>query len=81
MIEKAQAENYFDSYYLALHAFLNEIPGGHVRADNIDEIDNKYIGGGFSVEEVGAGRTIVTWVDEASSAWSAGLRPGAALTE
>lgn len=83
MIEKAQAENCFDSYYLALHAFLNEILDGHVRADNIDEIDNKYIGGGFgfSVEEVEDGRTIVTWVDEASSAWSAGLRPGAALTE
>lgn len=82
IIQKAQTKGDFDSYYLALHAFLDEIPDGHVRADNIEEIDEKYIGGGFgfSVEEVEDGRVIVTWVDEESVAWSAGLRPGAELT-
>lgn len=54
-----------------------------MRADNIEEVDKKYIGGsfGFSVAEVEDGRVIVTWVDEESVAWSAGLRPGAELTK
>lgn len=83
IIEKAQAEDDFDSYYLALHAFLDEIPDGHVRADNIEEVDKKYTGGGFgfSVAELEDGRVILTWIDEESAAWSAGLRPGAELTE
>jgi len=83
LIEKAESNGDFDSYYLALHGFLNEIPDGHVRADTIEEIDYKYIGGGFgfSVAELEDGRIIVTWVDNESSAWSAGLRPGVELTE
>jgi carboxyl-terminal processing protease len=82
MIKKAQSEDDFDSYYLALHAFLNELHDGHVRADNLEKVDNKYIGGGFGLDvaELVDGRVIITWVDEESEAWTAGLRPRAELT-
>ena len=82
MMKKAQSENDFDSYYLALHAFLNELHDGHVRMDNLEKVDNKYIGGGFGLNaaELENGKIIITWVDEKSEAWAAGVRPRAELT-
>lgn len=77
-IEKAQINQDFNSYYLTLRAYLNEIPDGHVRMNNLKEIDDQYIGGGFglAVAKIDDGSVIVTWVDESSQAWTAGIRPG-----
>nr|WP_320025785.1 S41 family peptidase [uncultured Acetobacterium sp.] len=77
-IEKAQLNQDFNAYYLSLRAYLNEIPDGHVRMNNLKEIDDQYIGGGFglAVAKIDDGDVIVTWVDESSQAWVAGIRPG-----
>lgn len=80
-IEKAQLNQDFDAYYLSLRAYLNEIPDGHVRMNNLKEIDDQYIGGGFglALAKIDDGNVIVTWVDESSQAWVSGIRPGDVL--
>ncbi|HEY5555586.1 S41 family peptidase [Acetobacterium sp.] len=80
-MEEAQENGDFNAYYLNLKAYLNEIPDGHVRMNNLKEIDDTYIGGGFglALAEINDGEVIVTWVDESSPAWSAGIRPGRVL--
>lgn len=80
-IVAAQINNDFNAYYIAIRAYLNEIPDGHVRVDNIKEIDDQYIGGGFglAIAELDDGKIIVSWVDESGPAWAAGIRPGAEL--
>lgn len=77
-VDKAQTANDFEAYYLALRAYIHEIPDGHVRVTNLTQIDEKYIGGsfGFTAAEMNDGRLVVTWVDEASQAWKAGMRAG-----
>lgn len=80
-IEKAQLNQDFDAYYLSLRAYLNEIPDGHVRMNNLKEIDDQYIGGGFglALAKINDGNVIVTWVNESSQAWLSGIRPGDVL--
>lgn len=80
-IKEAESNSDFDAYYLALRAYLNEIPDGHVRVNNIGEIDNQYIGGGFglSAAKLSDGSVIAAWVDESSPAYTAGMRAGARL--
>ncbi len=82
-IKKAQSEKNFDAYYLALRAYVNEFPDGHVRVDNLAEIDNKYVGGGFGLAaaKLDDGTIIAPWVDEAGLAWAGGMRNGARLLE
>lgn len=80
-IKEAQASNNFETYYLALHEYLNTIPDGHVKTDNIKEIDDKYIGGsfGFSAVKLSDGSVIVQWVDTSGPAYPVGMRVGARL--
>ncbi|KNZ40866.1 S41 family peptidase [Acetobacterium bakii] len=80
-MEEAQENDDFSAYYLNLKAYLNEIPDGHVRMNNLKEIDDSFIGGGFglALAEINDGEVIVTWVNESSQAWSAGIRPGYVL--
>ncbi|NLI11275.1 S41 family peptidase [Pelotomaculum propionicicum] len=82
-IESAQAKNSFEDYYIALRSYLNEIPDGHVRMNNIADIDDKYIGGGFgfAAARLDNGKIIVTWVDQSGPAYDAGIRAGDELTE
>ncbi len=82
-IEAAQAANDFGAYYMALHAFLHELPDGHVRMNHIDEVDNQYIGGGFgfSIAQTDDGKLLAVWVDESGPAWKAGVRIGDELTQ
>jgi carboxyl-terminal processing protease len=82
-IRKAQKDNDFNAYYITLREFLTEIPDGHVSLNNIKDIDDLYIGGGFgfSAAKLSDGSVIATWVDEAGSAYAAGMRVGAVLTE
>jgi hypothetical protein len=47
LIQKAQAEQDFNAYYIALREFLTEIPDGHVSITSLKDIDDLYIGGGF----------------------------------
>ncbi|SDO15946.1 S41 family peptidase [Acetanaerobacterium elongatum] len=82
-VRAAQSKNSFEDYYIALRSYLNEIPDGHVRMNNIADIDNKYIGCGFglTVGKLDDGKIIVTWVDESGPAYAAGIRAGDELTE
>lgn len=82
-MENAQANNDFDSYYLALRSYLHEIPDGHVGMNNLVETDFKFIGGGFglAVADIDDGRFIVTRVDETGPARAAGIHIGAELIE
>jgi Periplasmic protease len=77
-IEGAQIRQDFNGYYLSLRAYLNEIPDGHVRINNLKEIDDLYIGGGYglAIADSSDQNIIISWVDPASQAWAAGLRPG-----
>ncbi|HOJ10743.1 MAG TPA: S41 family peptidase [Clostridiales bacterium] len=82
-IEAAQLKNDFEVYYTNLRKYLHEVPDGHVGMNNIREIDDKYIGGGFGLAaaKLDDGRIIITWVDESGPAWAAGIRTGAELIE
>lgn len=82
-IKSAQSKNSFEDYYIALHSYLNEIPDGHVRMNNITDIDDKYIGGGFgfSAGKLDNGKIIVIWVDSTGPAHDAGMQTGDELTE
>jgi carboxyl-terminal processing protease len=82
-IQEAQTNNDFEMYYVALLDFCNEIPDGHVIINHILSYDSKYVGGGFgfAIAKLDDGRIIVTWVDEDSSSWKAGIRPGDELIE
>lgn len=82
-IAKAQSSKNFEAYYLALRAYVNAIPDGHVRMSNIQDINDKYIGGGFgfSVMKLTDGKIIASWVDEEGPAFARGLRAGAELVE
>lgn len=77
-IAAAQSRQDFNGYYLSLRAYLNEIPDGHVRVNNLKEIDDLLIGGGYgmAIADSSDHNIIVSWVDPASQAWAAGLRPG-----
>ena len=80
---KAQQADDFTAYYMALREFLTEIPDGHVSVNNLPEIDNLYIGGGFgfSATRLSDGSLIAAWVDENGPAFSLGMRVGAVLTK
>jgi carboxyl-terminal processing protease len=80
-IGEAETNNDFDAYYVALRAYLTEIPDGHVSMTSLHDIDEKYIGGGFGVAaaKLGSGSVIIAWVDETSPAYRAGIRAGASL--
>ncbi len=82
-IEAAQSEDSFEDYYIALRAYINEIPDGHVRMSNIADIDDQYIGGGFgfTVAQLDDGKAIVTWLDPSGPAQSTGLRVGDEIIE
>lgn len=82
-IKKAQESGDFNAYYVALRGFLTEIPDGHVSLNNLKEIDDLYIGGGFGVSaaKLSDGSVIATWVDESGPAYDSGLRTGAMLTK
>ena len=82
-IESAQSEDSFEDYYIALRAYINEIPDGHVKVSDIADITDKYIGGGFgfSVAQLDDGKVIVTWLDPSGSAQAAGLQVGDEITE
>lgn len=82
-IESAQSKDSFEDYYIALRAYINEIPDGHVKISGIADIDNKYIGGGFgfAVAQLDDGRVIVSWLDPSGPAQSAGLRVGDELAQ
>ena len=82
-IEAAQLASDFESYYISLLAYLNEIPDGHVRMGNVKEIDDKHIGGcyGLAVAKLDEGKVIITWVDESGPAYAAGVRAGAELLQ
>jgi carboxyl-terminal processing protease len=82
-IKKAQESKDFNAYYIALRGFLSEIPDGHVSLNNLKEIDDLYIGGGFGVSaaKLSDGSVIATWVDESGPAYDSGLRTGAMLTK
>lgn len=75
-IAKAQAENDFDAYYIALRKYITAIPDGHVRITNLPQADKKYIGGGFGLAPalLDGGTVIACWVDDASEAYRAGMR-------
>lgn len=80
-IESAELQNDYEAYYISLRSYLHEIPDGHVGMSNLREIDDKYVGGGFGLAaaKLDDGKIIVTWVDESSLAWTAGVRVGAEL--
>ncbi len=82
-IEAAQSQDSFEDYYLALCAYINEIPDGHVQVSRVAELDDKYIGGGFgfAVTQLDDGKVIVTWLDASGPAQTAGLRLGDEITE
>lgn len=82
-IEAAQSEDSFEDYYIALRAYINEIPDGHVQMSHVAELDDKYIGGGFglAVAQLDDGKVIVTWLDPSGPAKAAGLRAGDEITE
>ena len=82
-IAKAQNTNNFEAYYLALRGYVNSIPDGHVRMDNLPEINDRFIGAGFgfAVTKLSNGRLIASWVDESGPAFVRGMRPGAELLE
>lgn len=82
-IKDAQLDNNFETFYLSIRGFLNEIPDGHVAATNIWEIDQKYIGGGYglAVAKIDSGEIVVVWVDNKSNAWIEGIRPGTVIVE
>ncbi|UYO64092.1 S41 family peptidase [Acetobacterium wieringae] len=77
-IAAAQSSQDFKGYYLTLRAYLNEIPDGHVRVNNLKEIDDLFIGGGYGLALANSSdhNIIISWVDPASQAFAAGLRPG-----
>lgn len=83
LIEAAQTENSFEDYYIALRAYGNEIPDGHVQVSRITELDDKYIGGsfGFTVTQLDDEKVIVTWLDPSGPALTAGLRIGDVITD
>lgn len=80
-ITSAQDTKNFDAYYLALRSYLTTIPDGHVRTDNLKEIDDKYIGGGFgfSAVKLTDGSIIASWIDKSGPAYEAGMEVGARL--
>jgi carboxyl-terminal processing protease len=80
-IVAAQLNQDFNAYYLTLRAYLNEIPDGHVRMDNLKAIDDLVIGGGYglAIADTSDGKVTVSWVDQSSPAWEAGMRPGDTL--
>lgn len=82
-MQAAQATSDFAAYYVALRGYLQQIPDGHVGVNNLREIDDQYIGGGFGLAtaQIDDGRIIITWVDEEGPAWASGLRAGAELVE
>jgi carboxyl-terminal processing protease len=81
-IEAAQSEDSFNDYYIALRAYINEIPDGHVKMNSIADIDGKFIGGsfGFTAAQLDDGKVIVTWLDPFGPAYAAGLQVGAEIT-
>ena len=81
LIAKAQAVNDFEAYYLALKGYAYSIPDGHVGMSGHPTIDKKHIGGGygFAAARLSDGKVVVSWVDETSSAYRQGMRPGAEL--
>ena len=82
-VEAAQSKNSFEEYYIALCAYINEIPDGHVLVSRVAELDDKYIGGGFgfAVTQLNDGKVIVTWLDPSGPAQAAGLGLGDEITE
>lgn len=82
-IEAAQLNNDFEAYYICLRNYIHELADGHVSVNNLREINNKHIGGGFGLAtaKLDNGKIIVTWVDESGPAWVAGIRAGAELIE
>lgn len=82
-IESAQSEDSFEDYYIALRAYVNEIPDGHVRVSRIADLYDRHIGGGFgfAVAQLDDGKVIVTWVDPSGPAQAAGLRAGDEIAE
>ncbi len=82
-IQRAQKDKDLGAYYIALRGFLTEIPDGHVSLNNLKEVDDLYIGGGFglTVAKLGDGSVIAAWVDESGSAYASGIRTGAVLTQ
>ena len=80
-IAKAQKSKNFEAYYLALRAYVNAIPDGHVRMSNIQEINDEFIGGGFgfSATRLTNGHIIASWVDASGPAFAQGMRSGAEL--
>ncbi len=78
----AQQVDDFTEYYIALREFLTEIPDGHVSVNNLPEIDNLYVGGGFgfSASRLSNGSLIAAWVDGFGPAYASGMRTGAVLT-
>lgn len=82
-IEAAQSEDSFKDYYIALRAYINEIPDGHVRVSRVADLDDKYTGGGFglAVAQLDDGKVIMTWLDPSGPAQAAGLRAGDEITE
>jgi len=80
-IAKAEKSKNFEAYYLALRAYVNAIPDGHVRMSNIQEVNDEFIGGGFgfAVTKLTSGKIIAGWVDETGPAFAHGMRSGAEL--
>ena len=81
LIAGAQAARDFEAYYLALKGYAYSIPDGHVGMSGHPAIDKKHIGGGygFAAARLSDGKVVVSWVDETSSAYRQGMRPGAEL--
>lgn len=82
-IESAQSEDSYEDYYIALRAYINEIPDGHVKMSIDAEIEDKYLGGGFglAVAQLDDGKVIVTWIDPCGPAQNTGLQVGDEIVE
>lgn len=82
-IESAQSKDSFEDYSIALRAYINEIPDGHVKVSGDAEIEDKYISGGFglTVAQLDDGKVIVTWLDPFGPAQAAGLQVGDEIAE
>jgi carboxyl-terminal processing protease len=82
-IKAAQLKKDFEAYYIGLRNYLHQVPDRHISVNNLVEIDDKYIGGGFglTVAKANDGRMIFPWVAESGPAWEAGIRTGAELIQ
>ncbi|MBI5952266.1 MAG: PDZ domain-containing protein [Chloroflexi bacterium] len=85
-VEKAEKDKDANAFYLALRDFTRAFKDGHVSVDGGNYADQDFAtavsgGYGFAIRELDDGRALVIYTLEGGPAQTAGIQPGAEVTE